>query len=285
MKKNFFSIIIPTLNEAKYLPHLLEDLVAQTFKDFEVIIVDGNSKDKTLELAGSFTSTLDLTTLTSLRRHVCTQRNIGAKKAISDWLLFMDADDRLPAYYLQGIKYRLESSPTDMATTWVHAEKKNNLEQTIVVVMNQAMELSKGSLRALYPEGMTIIKKAVFLQLGGWEENIHYAEGQSLIKKLILSGKKFDLYKDPTYSFSLRRLRKYGLLGLASRMAQAQLSLYTGKHIPPSKIKEIYPMKGGEFFDKPTKNKHLFTKRIKLLFQKINSPDKLKKTLEKIINS
>ena len=51
MTKSFFSIIIPALNEAKYLPHLLDDLSDQTFQDFEVIIVDGNSNDQTVAKA------------------------------------------------------------------------------------------------------------------------------------------------------------------------------------------------------------------------------------------
>ena len=44
----FFSIIIPTLNEEKYLPLLLSDLEHQLFTDFEVIVVDGKSADKTV---------------------------------------------------------------------------------------------------------------------------------------------------------------------------------------------------------------------------------------------
>ncbi|MFH1244651.1 MAG: glycosyltransferase, partial [bacterium] len=53
-KKPFFSLIIPALNEAKYLPLLLDDLSKQTFLDFEVIVVDGNSDDQTVAKAKSF---------------------------------------------------------------------------------------------------------------------------------------------------------------------------------------------------------------------------------------
>lgn len=50
MQKNvFFSIIIPTLNEEGYLPLLLEDLKKQTFNDFEVVHIDGNSDDQTVK--------------------------------------------------------------------------------------------------------------------------------------------------------------------------------------------------------------------------------------------
>ena len=54
MEKYSFSIIIPTLNEERNLPNLLKELSEQTFNDFELIVVDGLSDDKTLVKANSF---------------------------------------------------------------------------------------------------------------------------------------------------------------------------------------------------------------------------------------
>ena len=48
------SIVIPSLNEEKFLPILLESITKQTFKDFEVIIADAGSKDNTVEIAKKF---------------------------------------------------------------------------------------------------------------------------------------------------------------------------------------------------------------------------------------
>ena len=50
------SIIIPTYNAQNYLPQLLDSLKNQTFKDFELIIIDSSSKDKTVEIAKQYTS-------------------------------------------------------------------------------------------------------------------------------------------------------------------------------------------------------------------------------------
>ena len=101
----FFSIVIPTLNEEKYLPKLLQNLADQTFKDFEVIHVDGRSEDKTVQKAARFSKKLDIKTLISQKRHVSHQRNLGGKKAQGKWLVFMDADNFLKPYFLQGLKY------------------------------------------------------------------------------------------------------------------------------------------------------------------------------------
>ena len=53
MKRNF-SVIIPTLNEERYLQKLLQDLTKQQDKNFEVVIVDGNSEDNTQGVAQDF---------------------------------------------------------------------------------------------------------------------------------------------------------------------------------------------------------------------------------------
>jgi len=84
------SIIIPTLNEEKFLPHLLISLKEQTFKDFEIIVADNNSTDATRSIA-----------LKSGAKMVegglpARGRNNGAKVARGEWLLFLDADVILP---------------------------------------------------------------------------------------------------------------------------------------------------------------------------------------------
>ena len=48
------SIIIPTLNEEKYLPLLLESIKKQNFSDYEIILADAGSTDKTLEIAKKY---------------------------------------------------------------------------------------------------------------------------------------------------------------------------------------------------------------------------------------
>ena len=98
--KPFFSVIIPTLNEENYISHLLKDLENQTFKDFEVIVADGNSLDLTKEKTIFFKKRLPLTFTSCQKRGVSFQRNSGASKANGKWLLFMDADNRIHQKFL-----------------------------------------------------------------------------------------------------------------------------------------------------------------------------------------
>jgi len=97
------SIVIPTLNEEKYIGKLLNCLTKQTFKDFEVIVVDGGSDDKTLNEVAKFNN-LDLKIINSDKRNVSYQRNLGVSKAEFDRLLFLDADVVFEDDFLSKIK-------------------------------------------------------------------------------------------------------------------------------------------------------------------------------------
>src|SRR5690348_11138372 len=99
-----YSIIIPALNEEKFLPNLLTSLASQTKKDFEVIVVDGSSKDKTVSRARSFHKTVPgLRVVISKIASLPLQRNIGAKAAKGEWLIFVDADSILLPYFIERI--------------------------------------------------------------------------------------------------------------------------------------------------------------------------------------
>src|SRR3989344_5888247 len=102
MKSPFISIIIPTLNEDKYVPSLLKDLQNQTEPNFEVIVIDGNSDDNTLSSCEIFKSDLKLSLVKVNKRNVSYQRNYGAKHARGDYILFLDADVRISHGFIKS---------------------------------------------------------------------------------------------------------------------------------------------------------------------------------------
>lgn len=92
-----FSIIIPTLNSAKTISVALESILQQSFKDFEILIIDGISKDNTLEIARSY---LDerAKIFSEKDAGIYFAMNKGIKLASGEWIYFLGSDDKLLDY-------------------------------------------------------------------------------------------------------------------------------------------------------------------------------------------
>ncbi len=91
--KPYVSVIIVTWNSAAYLPRCLQSLQAQTYKDFEVIVVDNASTDDTLSLLESFRDVLPLRLeRLETNRGFAAANNIGARFARGAWLALLNSD-------------------------------------------------------------------------------------------------------------------------------------------------------------------------------------------------
>lgn len=280
MATPYFSLIVPTLNEAKYISKLLTDLSHQTYADFELIVVDGHSDDRTLEVCRQYAAKLKPQIIDSQVRHVCTQRNLGARHARGQVLLFIDADMRLPTYFLQGIKYRLESEPADVATSYAAPDRTYRQSVPITQALNLGLELAKNSQFPLINEGMTIISKTAFERLGGFDDTVDFAEGRKLLSQAVKLGLRYSVYKDPTYEYSVRRIRKYGLLRVSSAMARYALSELFSIPLSNAKISQLYPMLGGTVVA-PYENRRRFRTRLESFFYELKKPSRLKSRLDR----
>lgn len=249
MFKPFFSIIIPTLNEAKYLPLLLEDLSNQTYQNFEVIIVDGKSDDQTIAKAKSFRSKLPaLKIATSSKRHVCIQRNLGTKQATADIFIFSDADNRFPPYFLQGIKYRWELLGVDLLSPFITPDEDTPQNKSITNAINIFLDLQMNIKPHFLLEACFVVSKKCFLQVGGFNEEVNYGEGTIFMDKIIWNNFQAKIIKDPTYTYSLRRIKKYGTAKTINNVFKLQLMDLFGLDQEKIKLAKLYPMLGGNIY-------------------------------------
>jgi glycosyltransferase involved in cell wall biosynthesis len=88
----FFSVVIPLYNKENFIVNTLNSVLAQTFSDFEVIIVNDGSTDSSDEKINQFTDSR-IRYFGKENEGVSTARNFGIEKAASDYITFLDADD------------------------------------------------------------------------------------------------------------------------------------------------------------------------------------------------
>jgi len=281
LKKPFFSIVTPTLNEEKYFPNLLADLAQQTFKDFEVIHVDGNSEDQTIKKANEWRKKIYLKTEKTKVRNVAFQRNLGASKARGEWVIFMDADNRLPNYFLQGLKYQIDKNPdVYVLTTWIQVEKDIPLSKTMENAINLGYEVysligKDGALGALIGAKKEVTKKIKFREKSQiFEDSFFVQDAENL-------GFKFKIFREPQYFFSLRRVKKEGNLKMFNIVAKAQINyILFGKNFEQNN--HGYVMKGGGYYDEvspsPLKNLQSFIEKASK--EQLTKAKKLLKTIQ-----
>ncbi|HET7099466.1 MAG TPA: glycosyltransferase family A protein [Patescibacteria group bacterium] len=257
MNNNNLTVIIPTLNEAKNLPYLLKDLSNQTFKNFRVIIVDGNSEDNTVKTALKYREKkLSISIVLSSKRNVSFQRNLGAKKSKSDWIVFMDADNRIPSFYLQGLVFYSEMLDIDFISSWIDPDTNSTIDKATANIINVIMDISKNTPNPYILESMILAKKDSFLKLNGFDETIHWHEGGDLLRRARGKRMKFDFIKNPKYKYSFRRLRKSGKFSVLQKVIRMEF----GRMLDKNKANDLnlfYPMEGGTFYqvNKQTKQK------------------------------
>ncbi len=249
-KAPFFSIIIPALNEEKYLPKLLQDLVDQSYQDFEVVVIDGGSDDNTVIKAKKFTTQLKLNIKLSNRPHVSTQRNLGAKQAQGAWFLFMDADNRLPSYFLDGIRYQLAKNPKiSIFTTWIKPDRKSPYNQSMAGMVNLFLEISKSTSQQAALGAFIGCHRQVFSKVQ-FDETQQVCEDYQFIRTASKKGFKFEVFKDPRFHFSFRRVRKEGSLKLLGTGILVKLRDLQGGDF--SQHNYGYVMNGGKYYDQAT---------------------------------
>lgn len=101
MKNPQVSIIIPTYNEEEYISNCLVSIQNQDFKDYEIIVVDNGSFDRTCEIVKLFRK-VKLLTQTEIKSPG-PSKNLGANNSKGDILLFIDADELIYDGYIQKL--------------------------------------------------------------------------------------------------------------------------------------------------------------------------------------
>lgn len=195
------SIIIPVLNEEKYLPLLLESIKKQSFSDYEIIIADAGSTDKTLEIANNYNCKITPGGLPAKGR------NEGAKIAKGDILFFLDADTILPDGFFSNSLEEFKSRSLDIASFCFKPISQEPKFQSMLDFYNKMVVMMEKA--TPYSIIGVYIKKDLFEKINGYNETIKLSEDRDMGKRAIEHG-KFGIIKSTEIFISDRRFKKEG---------------------------------------------------------------------------
>ena len=102
-----FSIIIPVYNVEKYLKKCLDSVFNQTYKDYEVIVVNDGTKDNSMDIVKDY----DVKVINQKNQGLSAARNAGVKKATGEYLIFLDSDDYWEKDLLKELSKSLKNNP------------------------------------------------------------------------------------------------------------------------------------------------------------------------------
>lgn len=217
----YLSIVIPTKNEEKNLPKLLESVKLQTFTDYEVIVADAGSADETCKIAGNFGAKLVEGGLPG------PGRNRGAGVAEGQIVLFLDADVELSdPNFLEWNLEEMKSRGVNVATTLVKPMSDSYIDKAMHEVYN-AFALGVERVKPHAPGFCIFVKKHVHQDIGGFDEDVVFAEDHEYVQRAVKEGYRFRVLRSVPISVSVRRLEKDGRLGIALKYMLAELHMMT----------------------------------------------------------
>jgi glycosyltransferase involved in cell wall biosynthesis len=217
------SIIIPTLNEEKYLPHLLTALQKQTLQPKEIIVADAFSIDKTREVAKSFGCTI-----VDDDHHSGPGggRNAGAEKATGDILLFFDADVVVTHTFLEKTIAEFDKRHLDIASCFIKPLSKSRLDHFGASMMDSYFYAMKYILP--HAAGYCIfIRRGIHEFIHGFDESLVLAEDHDYVQRASKYG-KFGFLRSHKVSVSTRRFREEGRTKAFLKYSVGELNMLFG---------------------------------------------------------
>ena len=262
-----FSIIIPTYNEEEYLPVLLESIKKQDFDDYEIIVADANSTDKTREIAHEYGCIVVDGGLPAVGR------NNGARVANGEYLLFLDSDLELTEDYLRNVLYEFQMEKLGIAITQM-LPMSNKIEDKI---FHDFANYFMISVEKIKPHGAgcygIISKKKLHDECGGFDESQTFGEDTDYIERLA-EKEPFKVLRNAKVGVSTRRLEEEGLTTLIQQYGKSTVNDFLGKRTDASELN--YNFDHGK--------EKLSSSRFKTLEKRAEQINEIKGTYDESIN-
>ena len=189
----FFSIIIPLYNKEKFIENTIQSVLGQSFEDFELIVVNDGSTDKSLELVNKLKDKR-IKTYSISNAGVSKARNFGIQKATSKLIVFLDADDLWKNNHLQELYKLRKAHPHCGLYAMGYTKKFDNADP--IHAHYFGLEKHSGVVDDFFLSSIVdciawtsalMVPKIVFQKLGGFNEGLKTSEDTEMWIRIALN--------------------------------------------------------------------------------------------------
>ena len=237
------SLIIPVFNVEKYLQECLYSVDRQTYKDFECILVDDGSTDKSGEMCDKYAETHEnARVIHKSNGGLSDARNTGAEACEGEFVVFMDSDDYVTDDYLEYLVYLTEKYGTDIAVAGVKKFEDGTIPQITSKEETEAVQSKETVLEKIcYGEygiyaPSKIYKRELVLEnkypIGEFYEDLattYRIVGASQKESIAFGSRQIYYWRQRTGSITKSKINKAHLYGVT---AGKELVAYMEKNYP-----------------------------------------------------
>src|SRR5215208_7744413 len=198
------SVIVPTLNEERYVGALLSDVTSQTRTPDEVLVVDAGSEDGTASVVRRFSGV----TLLAGTPPVAAGRNLGGWSASGDVLIFLDADVRLEKDFFEGFLEEFERRGLDVACPLYAPYRSTPAIRSAFAFFNALFK----AVERLSPSGAghcIAVREEVFRESRGFDPELKFDDIEFI--RRLSKGRRFGIIGQRRVYVSDRRYREHGV--------------------------------------------------------------------------
>ncbi|MFW5983003.1 MAG: glycosyltransferase family 2 protein [bacterium] len=198
MKKALCSIIIPLYNASQFIAQTLDSVFTQTYHQIEVICVDNNSSDNSIEIVKKYMDEhhSNITLLKEKKQGAPHARNLGLKHARGDFIQFLDADDYLLPDKIEKQIQFLKQTGADFVTAEHYTLSNNEKKHKQRNFITPWQALISGEI------GITssaLFKKECINQIDGFDTTLSSNQEKDLYFRLLSNGFNVTQMKEPVF--------------------------------------------------------------------------------------
>ena len=241
-----YSIIVPVFNRPDEVDELLQSLVGQTLKDFEVVIVEDGSEKPCKDVCDKYAGKIDLKYFMKKNSGPGQSRNYGAERANGEYLIVLDSDVVLPEGYLKAVDDELRREPADAFggpdcahNSFTETQKAISYSMTSFFTTG-GIRGGKKKLDKFYPRSFNMgIRRDVYMRLGGFSK-MRFGEDIDFSIRIFKAGCKCRLFPE-AWVWHKRRTDMRKFFRQVYNSGIARVNLY--KKYPESlKLVHLLPM-------------------------------------------